>query len=337
MPRLNAETLLRAVESGDRGGVFFLHGDESHLKGELTQRLIAAHLDPATRDFNLDQLHGNDVEGEAFASILNTPPMMAEWRVVVLRDAQALAGAARTRAIVEDLLGRATPGLALILVADIPQGSKAAFYERLKKEARSVELAALSAADVPGWLIERAEADGITMDPAAARALAVAIGAELGVLSSEMNKLRDYVGERRRITVEDVEAVVGPVLRQNRWEWLDMVANGKLREARAALGTLFDAGETGVGLVIALGTHFLRLALAAHGGKSAIEQALPRQQAWLAGRLMQQARGWTAPALEGALEDLLRADRLLKSAPLGQQEIIEEVLLRLEARRGALV
>ena len=58
--------------------------------------------------------------------------MMAEWRVVVVREAQALDASARSRAPIEALLGRRNPGLALILVATLPERSKAAFYEKLK-------------------------------------------------------------------------------------------------------------------------------------------------------------------------------------------------------------
>ena len=56
MKQLTPEALHRHLASGKRGGVFFLFGDEEFLKDEATDALIAAHLDPATRDFNYDEL-----------------------------------------------------------------------------------------------------------------------------------------------------------------------------------------------------------------------------------------------------------------------------------------
>ncbi|HEX7118448.1 MAG TPA: DNA polymerase III subunit delta [Longimicrobiales bacterium] len=336
MPLLSPDRLLRAVEGGERGGIFFLFGDEEFLKEEVAARIVEAHLDLATRDFNLDQLRGTELDVERLASVIQTPPMMAEWRVVVVRDAQGLAASPRARAVVEALLERPAPGLALLLVAQLPERSRAKFYDVLKRGARSAEFARLSAGDVPGWLMARAEAESIVLEPEAARALAAAVGPEMGVLSRELAKLRDFVGERGRITTADVEAAVGSVPRQNRWEWFDLVGEAKFEQARAALPVLFDSGESGVGLVIGLGTQFLRLALVAAGGKQALEAELPPHQRWLAGRLAAQARRWSPEALDAALEDLLRADRLLKSASLGDEQVIAELLLRLQSRREAL-
>ncbi|MBX6364390.1 MAG: DNA polymerase III subunit delta, partial [Gemmatimonadetes bacterium] len=332
MPLLRPDALARALDQGQRGGTYFLFGDEEYLKEDAVARVVQAHLDPATRDFNLDQLRATDVDPAALGSILGTPPMLAEWRVVVLRDAQALTSQARTRAVVEEVLSRPVRGLVLVLVAHLPEKSKAQFWERLKTAATAVEFAAISAADAPGWLMEQAAARGVDLRPDAARALAAAIGTDLGVLTRELEKLRDYVGERARIEVADIEAVAGQIPRQNRWEWFDLVGEARIAEARRALPALLEAGESGVGLVLGLGTQLLRIALALHGGERALEAQLPPHQRWLAGRIARQARRWTAPLLDQALDDLLRADRLLKSTALGDDAILEELLLRLEAR-----
>ena len=125
---------------------------------------------------------------------------------------------------------------------------------------------------------------------------------------------------------------MGAVPRATRWAWFDLVGERRFREARAALPALLDAGESGVGLVLGLGTHLLRLAIAAVGGAPALQAELPAHQRWLASRLAAQARRWTAGGLERALEDLLRADRLLKSGALGDRAVLEELLLRWEAQ-----
>jgi DNA polymerase III subunit delta len=334
MPLTTADKLTRALESGRRGGFFFLFGDEEFVKEEAAAAIIAAHLDPATRDFNYDQLRGADLEPETLASIANTPPMMAEWRVVVVREAQALAANARARAAVESLLASRPPELALVLVATLPDRSKAAFWEKLKKETVAVEFPPLAGSDLPGWLAERARERGIELDMPAARALA-ATGSELGVLVQELQKLADYVGEKRRISRDDVAAIVGSIPKQNRWDWFDMVGDARFRDARGAISVLLEAGESGVGLVIGLGTHFLRLGIAAAGGERALGAALPPHQRWLAGRIAKQARRWNAVAVQDAVDDLLRADRLLKSSSLGERAILEELLLRLEQRSTA--
>jgi DNA polymerase-3 subunit delta len=334
MPLTSADKLYRALASGRRGGIYFLFGDEEFLKEEAAAAIAAAHVEPATRDFNYDQLRGSNVEPETLAAITQTPPLMAEWRVVIVRDVQALVATARGRSVLESLLARRIPGLALVLLATLPDRSKAPIYEQLKRVATAVEFTSIASADLPGWLSERAAGRGMELDSAAARALAAAKGADLGVLLQEVEKLTDYVGERKRITVSDVEAVVGTVPRQNRWDWFDLVGDARFREARAGLPVLLDAGETGVGLLIGLGNHFLRLGVAAAGGEPALADALPPHQRWLAQRIAKQARRWTTRTIDAAIDDLLRADRLLKSSSLDERQVMEELLLRLEQRGG---
>ena len=335
MPLISPDALTRALAGGKLGGVYFLFGEEEHLKEELATSLIAAHLDPATRDFNFDQVRGHETTPEALASMIATPPMMAEWRVVVVREAQALATSSKTRAVIENALERPMPGLALILIATLPDKAKAQIYEKLKKQAIAVAFPPLNPADVPGWLIERAQSDGYALQPKAAQALASAIGPELGVLLQELKKLYDFTRDRKKITIDDVTACVGSVPHQNRWEWFDMLGDRQFANARAALPVLLDSGETGVGLIIGMGSHFIRLGILAAGGEKALEAALPPHQKWLAGRLNRQARKWKAHQLETALQDLLRADRLLKSSNLGELPVLDEFILRLEAQAHA--
>ena len=123
MALTSADAVNRALAAGKRGGVFYLFGEEEYLKEELATSLINAHLDPATRDFNFDQVRGSDTTPEALASLIATPPMMAEWRVIVVRETQALATSSKTRAVIEDVLERTPPGLALILIATAPSRS----------------------------------------------------------------------------------------------------------------------------------------------------------------------------------------------------------------------
>lgn len=313
------------------GGVFFLHGDDEFRKERASHALIDLHVDPGVRDFNLDTLRGGEVSVETLASVLGTPPMMASWRVVVIRDAEGLAASARTRKVIEEVLNRPPPGLALILVAQI-SGSKAKIWSTVKREARALEFPLLSSDDLPGWVMEWGKAEyRIELDEDAAQTLASSIGSNLGVIDQELAKLRDRVGEGATASTQDVEAAGIRILTQDRWRWFDLVGSRRFQEARRALPVLSDQGESGVGLVIGLGAHLLRLGVLVTGGMSALQRALPPHQAWLAKRMSAQARGWTEAEIRGALLGLARLDRLLKSTSISEEHLLEEWFLGLEA------
>jgi DNA polymerase-3 subunit delta len=307
-----------------KGGVFYLHGEDDFLKEETVRALIDAHIDPGIRDFNLDQLRGGEVGDEDLASILGTPPMMADWRVVVLRNTEALAGAPRARQRLLEVVQAPPPGLCLILSGTVPAGSTARFYKDLEGGARSHAFRAIEAADLPGWIMERLEANhGLTMDEDAARALAQGTGADLGLLTHELEKLSSMVDAGETITLVHVEAAGTRIPRQDRWGWFDLVGERRFPEALEGLEILLDHGESGVGLVSGLGTHLLRLAVLRSGGQAALTPLLGPRQAWLARKLQPQAQRWDPEALEAAVLGLHRVDRLLKASGFSDQHLLE--------------
>jgi DNA polymerase-3 subunit delta len=328
MPAVNSAGLLRHLQGNPSAAVIFLHGEEEYLREAAVKAVVEQVVDPATRDFNLDQLRGSDVSAEALASMLATPPMMAQYRLVIVRDAQGLS--VKARELLEQILPKPTPGVILLLVATIPSASKAKFYDVLKKQALSVEFAAVDPLDLPGWLVARAASEhALDLELDAARALAGAIGAQLGVLATELEKAAAYVGDRKQIVLADIKAVGGYIPRVDRWGWFDKVGERRFNEAFNDLPELLDSGENGVGLIIGLGSHLLKIGLMVAGGRQALERHLRPNQKWLANRLQTPARKWSAAEIDRAMEELLRADRLLKSASLTDRQAMEELLLRL--------
>lgn len=321
-----------APDARERSGgcAFFLHGEDEFRKEEAARELVDRYLDPATRDFNFDRYRGGELDIETLASTLATPPMMARWRVVVLRETEALAQSSRAREVVLDGVKSPPPGLAFILLATIPERSGARFYKDLKKLADSTEFSAISQGEVPGWLMHRAEERfGLAMEEEAARALGAAIGSDLGILAQELDKLAEMVGDADGIALADVEAAGTRLPKQDRWGWFDLVAERRFGEALDGLPVLLQQrGESGVGVAIGLARHLLRLGVATEGGRAAVDEILPPHlRRWLGSKIVSQAKGWTTESVERALVGLRQVDRLLKSSSVGEETILEKWLL----------
>ncbi len=314
------------------GGAFYLYGDDAFRKAQAAKRIAERHLDPGTRDFNYDRLSGRDADVETIASLIATPPMMASWRVITIREIEALASSAKARKVLLEAVAKPPPGLALILIATVPERSSARFYKDLAKKARSAEFKRLGQDDLPGWIMARSsDSYGAEFAPDAARALALAVGADLGVLDREIAKLVEVSGGDP-VTTAHVESAGTNLPRQDRWRWFDMVGSRRFDEAERALPVLLEQGETGVGLVIGLTSHLLRLGVLVAGGRGALERVLPPHQRWLAKPLSRQARQWSGEDLETALRGLRDVDRLLKASPLPDRHHLSAWLL---ARRAA--
>jgi DNA polymerase III subunit delta len=332
VPVIPAARLDKQLAQKPPAAAYFLHGEEEHLREAAVGRVVTTYLDEGTRDFNFDQLRGGDVAPDGLASILATPPMMATHRVVLVREVQGLSQKARD--LVEATAAEPPAGLVLVLTGQKPSGSRARFYDQLQKAATTVEFPRLSLNDLPGWLMDRARDDhGLELEIDAARALVSAIGSHLGVLATELEKLASFASGRLVLTLDDVRAVGGYVPRVDRWAWFDLVGERRYEEALRLLPELLESGESGVALVAGMGSQLLRVALAVAGGSEALEKQLPPNQRWLARRVGAASREWTVEEIDAAIADLLRTDRLLKSAPLTDRAAIEELLLRLSGAR----
>lgn len=327
------ELLPESLTAATDGGVFFLHGGDEYRKALAAKALLERYAEPATEAFNVDRIVGTETTVERLASIIATPPMMASWRVVHVKETEGLAASPKAREVVLDAAKTPPPGLVLILQATVPARSKARFYKDLARMATAVEFKPVPADAVPGWLVTWARDElGVTVEIEAAQALAAAAGTELGMLTQEVAKLAEMVGES---AVVDLDAVKKGGIRlpvQDRWAWFDLVGNRRIDEAARGLPVLIEQGESVIGLVIGLSTQLLRIGVAIEGGVPALQAALPPYQRFLARRIVAQARRWTRAELAGAVRGLRRLDQLLKASAISGEVLMEEWLLGLRVR-----
>lgn len=320
------------AKATDGGGVFFLHGEDEYRKLEAARGLVERYLDPATREFNFDRLDGSATTVERLASVVATPPMIAEWRVVHVKETEAFAASPKARTVLLDAARSPPPGLVLILQATLPARSKAKFYKDLAKLAATTEFKEVPAHEVPAWLVAwaRDELD-TTLELDAAQALASAAGADLGVLVHEVKKLCAMIGEGEAVDVEAVRKSGLRLPRQDRWGWFDLVGNRRIPEAVRGLAILLEQGETPVGLAIGLSAQMLRIGVAVEGGAPALNQVLPPYQRFMARRVLGQARRWTPDGVARAVRGLRRLDQLLKASSVPGGVLLEEWLWSLTA------
>ncbi len=323
------------LEDGELDGAFFLFGDAGRLRREAVSRLVDAAVDPATRDFNLDRFRGDDVEPEELASVLSTPPMMADRRVVTVSDAQKLTpkGREAVLAALDDL----PPGLTVVVEAEIPERSKASFYDDLKQRARTLEWSTPKEDEIPGWLIDRArEEHGFELTGRAAQAMAGAVGGDLSVLAAELEKLAASA-DGGEVDLEAVRSLVPRVREVDRWQWMDRVAEREYGRALEELDRLLaQPSESAVGLLVGMIDQHLYIGVALDGGRRRVSDALGRAGKpylkWKAKIYARQARAWSRGELDRALRLMRRADRHAKSG-VGDRRVMEELLLSLRLLR----
>src|SRR5881397_2036493 len=116
MGALTFDALLRSLKQGVPDPVYYLHGDEDVLKDEAVRALLQRAVDPSARDFNVDRRGAAELDPESFNALVNTPPMLAVTRAVVIRGMEQLRKTAKVRQDLLRYLDAPNPTTVLILV-----------------------------------------------------------------------------------------------------------------------------------------------------------------------------------------------------------------------------
>jgi DNA polymerase III subunit delta len=344
MGALTFDALLRSLKPEGRAPdpVYYLYGDEDVLKDEGLQALTARVLTAGARDFNLDTRSAGDLSAAAFRTLVDTPPMLAPQRLVVLRGIEQMRRASTARQELLRYLAAPNPATVLVLVQSAGEKPE----PELVRLGTAVAVEPLPPERVARWVAHRARRLGVTLDPEATAALLEAIGPDLGALAQELEKVGAATAGRAA-TRDDVAALVGV----RRGETVqDLVAAVLERRAAAAARlvepVLEQAGITGVRIVTALGTTLVGTAL----GRAELDRGTPRAR--LAAALLQHLRrsrpfglgewtetaarwagwaeGWTSEELRRAMRRARDADRSLKSTTVTDERgIVTQLVLEL--------
>ena len=330
MASAGEKALHAALKKREFDPVYYFHGDDDFLKDIRVRELVEAAVDPATRDFNLELRRGADIDAEALDSMLSTPPMLANRRVVVLREVDKLKKDARK--LLDAYLKHPASDSVVLLVT--PSGVKT--DKGLSDRSTAVEFAPLTGDRVPKWVVYQVETvlKG-TITPEAVSLLVEAVGEDLSQLAVELEKLASFSGDA--IDEAAVSAVVGVRRGESLGALLDAVAARDTMHALALIpGVLQQPKMNAVLLAMHLTTQTLALA---YGEAARARGAQPRalynefmsllkETGAFPGRPWGEAvtawakhsDRWSAAALDSALSTLLSADEALKETRISSDE-----------------
>ena len=187
---------------GNVGSVNAAAQEEEYEREALAADLIEQLAPPQARDFNLDIIRADRFDLLDFIQIFESYPMMAEMRLVVLRDVHDLT-ADQCRGL-ERILESGVETTRLIAVGHkIDMRRK--IFRQFAKLGRAVEFRPPYDNQVPQWIQRYAKRAGIAIEPTAVQMLSQYVGAKPRELVSEIEKLISFAGTP--IKAEAVEQV----------------------------------------------------------------------------------------------------------------------------------
>ncbi len=187
--------------------LYFILGKDSHECQEAIHLLLRfLLLSPQDKELGLTIFEGSQVEEQELGTALYSPSLFVKSKVIWIQQAEKLKKT--TQEILEKYFLRPLPSQTLLLSAPSWQ-KNTTFYKTVEKEGIILEFAELKP-----WEKEKRLAELVNKQAAAARKLisfqicqllVKRIGIDQVLLEQEVEKLICYCGERKEITLQDVE------------------------------------------------------------------------------------------------------------------------------------
>ena len=210
--------------------VYYLVGDEPYYIDKIADYIAEHVLQPEERDFNQTILFGSDVTAAQIADTARRYPMMSEYQVLIVKEAQNLKN---TEAIEKYLKA---PMSSTILVMCLKNskidGRKKELVKNIQAAGVLFESNKLKDRELPAFIEKYLKAREVSIDPKSTQMIADNIGSDLSRLTSELDKVVLSLDQKdRRVTPQIVEDQIGVSKEFNGYELRDAIVNRNVYKA----------------------------------------------------------------------------------------------------------
>jgi DNA polymerase-3 subunit delta len=231
--------------------VYLLAGSEQFLKQETLSKIKSSLLDKESEKFNFNLFYAASTPAEKVLECARTAPFLGRKRIVFVRQTEQFSAPDK-----EYILSYCkTPHKQTLLILETPETTlKEKFVNRISKYARVIFCNPLADNRLYGWLRSRLEKEAKEIDEKALQLLVNNLGNNLQVLSSSLESLVVYIGNRKSIGLEDVRKLAGEDINAGVFEIFNAVMAGSKARAFQVLDSLLKDGINAAQILGAL-TH----------------------------------------------------------------------------------
>src|SRR5579864_7471154 len=352
-----SDRFVDAVKARKLAPGYVFVGDESFFRKRCREAILEHLVPDEVRDLSLYDMDLNEVDLREVLDLARTPSLMSPFQVFFIRGIKNLYGRGKHDegfAAIKDYFKDPNPDALLVFVADhisIPADARRMDltdkdrYERIRETLGEhvpiLEFARVEEGDAVKWAIDTANAEAVKLDNDAARELVDSLGGDMMMLASELEKLVLYVGEKKRITLGDVETLVLAAKQRSFYELTDAISardRGRALEALDAILSAGDGDEAAIGHLYMLSRTFRQMLVILERNvrdSRALWQALWqgfRIPPFAAEDIIRQARRYKSRReLTSAIRRVARADLALRSNPPSKRLVLENLVLDLTA------
>ena len=204
---LSCDDILKELRAKQYRPIYYLMGEESYYIDLIADYITDNVLSETEKEFNLTVVYGADVDIATVINAAKRYPMMSEYQVVIVKEAQAIRNMEELSSYLQKPLN------STILVICHKHGT----LDKRKKLAAEVEKVGIlfeskkiKDSQLPAFINSYMKRKGIDMEPKASAMLADFVGTDLSRLTGELEKLIITLpAGQKRVTPEQIEKNIG--------------------------------------------------------------------------------------------------------------------------------
>ncbi len=303
---------------------------EPYLADVAIDKMIAAHVEPDTRDLALTIAYADETEPGELAEDARTLPFLVEKRVILLRNADVFANISKekmkTVAPLLDCLESPSETTVLMMVAPGADRRKR-FFKLCEKNGVVVECPQLDDRALGTWIRDQVAERNLSISSGAVAALIDRVGGRLADMLNAINLVVNFASGTS-VTEADVESACADVAEATVWALTDAIAQSNTKDALEALHELLAMNKSFEELMGMI-NWLLETAYRTH------PDTLPAPpKPFVKDKVMPLAQKFGVSDLKAALALCTRTHFSLRTTGADQHLLLEILVVKLAAPRG---
>lgn len=336
IPELKAQ-----IKENRLRNLYVFYGEEEYLKEYYIKKIEEKVPSNGFEEFNRILIEGGS-DYDVYDSVLESMPVMAEKRIVEIRDSNIFT-MKRSGGIVppdedqkkfwQDKFKRLSDDTVLIFCEKNVDG-RSVLFKAAAKAGFAVEFKYMSSVDLRAWTVRRAMKAGKKIDNSTADYLISVIDPGMNNLENEMDKLLSYCGET--IYKSDIDKVVSRAMQVQAFDITDALMAGDARKVLSVLNNMRTQKQSVFAILYLIYSNvekMLHLRLAGVTSRSEAAEVLGCVQ-WLAGKYLDGSKGFSLEKLYYMVTRVPEIDYEIKSGDVEEWQALEQYIFNIINRES---
>lgn len=206
---MNVSSILSDIKAKRFKPVYLLHGDEPYYIDLISDALENRVIDETHKGFDQSIYYGKDISITDLVNACRRYPMMAQYQVVIVKEAQDLKWKSEEDILLK-YIENLTPTTILVLAYKYSKFDKRKkIYKSIAKVGGLLESNKLYDNKMSDWIDSYVREKGSRIHPHAATLVADFLGTNLSKVANELDKLLLNIGSQKEVSLKDIEENIG--------------------------------------------------------------------------------------------------------------------------------